>query len=241
MEKRKFECSNCSYCVPKWLGHCIKCNSWNSFTETNLRLKKAKSYSSKIKLKKLSAIGSREVIRISSGINEFDRVLGGGIVPGSLTLIGGQPGVGKSTLLLEACVQIAKKNSNQKILYISGEESEEQIALRAKRLHVMEDNIYIINENEWENMKLVLDDLKPMLFILDSIQTSLIREMSQGAGSISQIKEITYEILNYCKEKKISSFIVGHITKEGSISGPKLLEHMVDTVIYFEGLGKKKP
>ncbi len=238
MEKIKFECSNCLYLVPKWLGHCIKCNSWNSFIETNSKYSKKSKTIKKIDLKNLSEVGNESIYRICTGIGELDRVLGGGIVQGSLTLIGGQPGVGKSTLLLEAAAKLVRLNENKRVLYISGEESEGQISLRAKRLNICEENIYLLNENDWEKIKLAIDQLRPIVFILDSIQTTVIKDMSASPGSVSQIKEITYEILNYCKDKKISSIIVGHITKDGSISGPKVLEHMVDTVLYFEGLGE---
>ncbi len=239
MGKRSYECSKCSYIVAKWLGHCLKCNSWNSFVESNPGLKKNQTKIKKIKVKNLSSLSNIDFNRNSTGINELDRVLGGGIVDGSLTLIGGEPGVGKSTLLLEVVGKIGSKNNEKKILYISGEESEEQVFLRAKRLGVNQKNIYVVNENKWEEIKLYLDKINPILFVLDSIQTTIISQMSSTVGSVSQIKEVTYEILNYCKDKNVSCIVVGHITKDGSISGPKVLEHMVDTVLYFESIGQE--
>jgi len=239
LEKVKFECSNCSYVVPKWLGNCLKCNSWNSFVEKSY---KSESKIKKLKLstiKKLCNIKQRSLNRLSSEIMEFDRVMGGGIVQGSLTLVGGEPGVGKSTLLLEMVAKVAKSNKKRKVLYISGEESESQVALRAKRLNINAENIYIMNESYWEKIKLALDEIEPIFFVLDSIQTTKSIEVKSPAGSISQIKEVTYEIINYCKEKNLITILIGHITKDGAISGPKLLEHMVDTVLYFEGINDK--
>lgn len=237
MEKIKYECSNCQYVVPKWLGYCLKCSSWNSFVEKKKNAKKRKNKLEPLAYKKLIEIESKNLERILIGISEFDRVLGGGLTQGAMTLIGGEPGVGKSTLLLEALSKIANSNSLKNFLYISGEESEEQISLRAKRLKVKEKNLFITYESKWEKIRLVLDELDPFVFILDSIQTTVSEELPRAAGTISQIREITHEILNYCKDKKVCCFIIGHITKDGTISGPKVLEHMVDTVLYFEKFG----
>jgi len=161
--------------------------------------------------------------------------MGGGLAPGRLTLIGGQPGIGKSTLLLSVMSQLAKYNSHEKILYVSGEESESQLASRAKRLGINEENILILNETIWQNILSIINEYKPKFVVIDSIQTTASGDIQSAPGTISQVREVTYELMTHVKAKNITCFIVGHITKEGSIAGPKILEHMVDSVIYFEG------
>jgi DNA repair protein RadA/Sms len=221
----------------QWLGKCPTCNEWNTLEEEHLISQKSLRSISNItqKVKSLSELEDEVIIRDVTGINEFDRVMGGGISPGSVTLIGGQPGVGKSTLLLEVINKVAINKVNEKILYVSGEESLSQLGSRAKRLGIHNKNILMLNEGLIQSIFEVVKSIKPTLVIIDSIQTTYSSEVSAMPGSLSQIKEVTYEIIKEFKENNITSIIVGHITKEGGLAGPKLLEHMVDTVIYFEG------
>ncbi len=233
MEKIQHECQSCGYVVPKWLGHCSKCNSWNSFLEIKEVLKKKKLKNTKYK--KLPDVVSADNLKIKTNIKELDRVLGDGLTLGSLILIGGSPGVGKSTLLLNMAYEISKSFHEKKIFYVSGEESESQVSQRSKRLDINSENIYFLNETSLEEIKISADKLKPSILIIDSIQTTYSEDLNSSPGNISQIRLVTNEIMNYCKKKRITTFIVGHITKDGSLSGPKVLEHMVDTVLYFEG------
>lgn len=235
MNKTIFCCENCSYQAPKWLGKCPDCGNWNSFTEESISKKDKNLEQLKIKPVLLSEIVSAENERLLTGFHEFDRVMGGGITKGSLTLIGGEPGIGKSTLLLEICGRLSSLNSSDSILYISGEESESQILKRSQRLGVRSGNIYLYHQNVWEKILDEIKKIKPTYIILDSIQTTISTELNSPAGTVSQIREVTYELMNYAKSKELTCFIVGHVTKEGNIAGPKLLEHMVDTVVYFEG------
>lgn len=228
--KKSFICSECNYQSAKWLGNCPSCQHWNTFQKEESL--KNKIHESSIDVKKINEVSIETFKRIKTNIYEFDRVVGDGLTIGSLNLIGGEPGVGKSTLLLTILQKYAE--SGLKILYISGEESESQIASRAKRLAVDHDNIDIINTNDWLSIKKVALRRKYQLLVVDSIQTIMSTEVSSQIGSVSQLKEITYEILNTTKENNLTTFLIGHITKEGNIAGPKLLEHMVDTVIYFE-------
>ncbi len=240
MAKKKttlFECQHCGQQSQKWLGKCPNCGAWDSFVELTTHqqedLKKfAKSSSAESKAKSITEIEQDDVIRHSSGDSEFDLVLGGGIVPGSLTLIGGSPGVGKSTLLLKIASNLAK-NSN--VLYVSGEESAGQIKLRANRLNANEETLYLLSEISLES---IFDELLKKSYqyvIIDSIQTIYSDSITSAPGSVSQVREITFELMRKAKENNIAIFIIGHITKEGSIAGPRVLEHMVDTVLYFEG------
>jgi len=185
--------------------------------------------------RKVSQINSKAYVRSSSGIGEFDRVLGGGLVEGSLILIGGEPGIGKSTLLTEVLSKLTILSPSDSILYVSGEESESQVANRSKRLGIKDSNFYIYNETSWQKILKQIKKLKPKFMVLDSIQTTISCEIQSAPGTVSQIREVTYELMNYVKAHGVTCFVVGHITKEGSIAGPKILEHMVDTVIYFEG------
>ncbi|MDR1773867.1 MAG: DNA repair protein RadA [Clostridioides sp.] len=236
--KTKFVCSNCGYEHAKWLGKCPECSSWNTFEE-EIEEKKSKhkeifiTEKSSSKPVLIGDIKSKNEERFSTNIKELDRVLGGGIVRGSLILVGGDPGIGKSTLLLQVSNNIAK--SGKKVLYITGEESESQIKLRADRLGVSSDTLYIFAENNLNIIESYLAKISPDVIILDSIQTVYSPDISSAPGTISQIREGTSHFMKIAKTLGISTFLVGHVTKEGSIAGPKLLEHMVDTVLYFEG------
>ncbi|PJB54235.1 MAG: DNA repair protein RadA, partial [Bdellovibrio sp. CG_4_9_14_3_um_filter_39_7] len=187
------------------------------------------------KLRKLNELSELKERRVTTNIGELDRVLGGGLVPGSLTLIGGEPGIGKSTLLLMLCHKVAQTLPNKKIIYVSGEEAEAQIASRAKRLGISEPNIEVVNETNWENVKQLIKNEESALLIIDSIQTIYNPTLDSAPGTVTQIREVTFELMNFIKNRETACFIVGHITKEGNIAGPKILEHMVDTVVYFEG------
>ena len=230
-----FVCDKCGFESVKWLGKCPDCGAWNSFVEeirkqTETEKKENKTPSSFIRPEKISAISDEHIERIKSGIDEFDRVLGGGIVPSEIVLIGGDPGIGKSTILTSVAGNLSK---NYKVLYVSAEESCSQVKIRAKRLGVNSDNLFIMNENSLENVESVLDGYD--FLIIDSIQAIYSEEMSSSAGSVGQVRECSAKLMRLAKSKKITTFIVGHITKEGSIAGPKVLEHNMDCVLYFEG------
>ncbi|MGM0379857.1 MAG: DNA repair protein RadA [Bacillota bacterium] len=234
--KTRFVCQECGYFTVKWMGKCPECKSWNSFVE-EIEKKKSKKLENKgvgssERPVKLSEISLKKEDRFSTSIKELDQVLGGGIVKGSLTLVGGDPGIGKSTLLLQMANNIAKK---EKVLYVSGEESLKQTKLRAERLGVSSDKLFIVSENDIQNIVNYVNRLKPNLLIVDSIQTVQSSELSSAPGTVSQVREATSRFMNIAKDKGISTFIIGHVTKSGSIAGPKILEHMVDTVLYFEG------
>ena len=241
MAKKKislFECQHCGEQSSKWLGKCPNCDSWDSFIELNQEQQEVLKQTIKVsnstsKAKPITEILQDDVSRFSSFNYEFDLVLGGGIVPGSLTLIGGSPGVGKSTLLLKVAGSIAK--SNKKVLYVSGEESAGQIKLRANRLEANSDNLFLLSEIKLEEImdELLREDYE--VCIIDSIQTIYSSSLTSAPGSVSQVREITFELMRKAKESNIATFIIGHITKDGSIAGPRVLEHMVDTVLYFEG------
>ena len=233
MTKTKHVCNECNYISTQWLGKCPACSEWNTFQEESKNVNAEKSKSLK-KIKALAEITSVDEKRYSTGLYEFDRGLGGGVVKDSLTLIGGDPGIGKSTLLLQTCGNITKLYPDIKIVYISGEESESQIYLRSKRLNILKDNIFVLNETSLEDILMILKETKPTFLILDSIQTTISSEVKGSAGSIGQIKETTFELMNHSKNLGITSILIGHMTKDGHLAGPKLLEHMVDTVIHFE-------
>ena len=235
-QKTVYCCSECGNTTANWAGKCPACGQWNTLKEVNIDPKKEKKASSSLiysaKPKRLTELESGSEIRFSTGISEFDRVLGGGAVEGSLVLVGGAPGIGKSTLLLQMC----KKNPEiEKILYVSGEESEHQIKLRAKRLGIVNDELYVLAETDLDNILQCMNDLKPDVVIIDSIQTMADSDSTSTPGSVSQIRECTLRIMRATKENELTVFIVGHINKEGSLAGPKILEHMVDCVLYFEG------
>ena len=233
--KTIFVCSECGNESPKWLGKCPACNSWNTFyeqkiekyTETNKIEKKINNTP-----KPLSSYVGQEANRTSTGYLELDRVLGGGLVKGSLILLGGEPGIGKSTLILQICEKV---QGNGKVLYISGEESAEQIKLRADRLQVKNEDVMFLGETDIDVIKDAIIDMQPKLVIIDSIQTMYSDEITAAAGSVSQVREITSQIMRICKAGQITTIIIGHVTKEGNIAGPRVLEHMVDTVLYLEG------
>jgi len=240
MAKKKilFECQHCGLTTPKWMGKCTNCGAWDSFIELNEHqqevVKQTKSTSAKSsKALSINDIKEDEVFRFSSLDNELDGVLGGGIVPGSLTLIGGSPGVGKSTLLLKVAANISSTSKN--VLYVTGEESAGQIKLRANRLNANNNSLYLLSEIRLEQVLIELEHRDYEFLIIDSIQTIYSENITSAPGSVTQVRQITFELMRIAKEKNIAIFIIGHITKEGSIAGPRVLEHMVDTVLYFEG------
>lgn len=233
--KSTYVCQSCGTHSAKWIGHCQACGEWNSYIEEIISPQKSGSTSSvkrfASKPKKLSEIDSEDVKRFKTNNAEFDRVVGGGLVPGSIVLIGGEPGIGKSTLVLQLCLELV----NLKILYISGEESQQQLKMRAERLGRVNDELFFISENSLEaNMK-HLDELEPQLVIVDSIQTMVTEKAESSAGTVTQIRECTAELLHFAKERNVPVILIGHINKEGNLAGPKVLEHMVDTVLQFEG------
>jgi DNA repair protein RadA/Sms len=235
----KYYCQECGYESLKWLGKCPGCEKWNTMVEEMVQPVAASnrgtgSFSSMPQEPKLlSQIELSTVERLKSNINEFDRVLGGGIVPGMLILIGGDPGIGKSTLLLQ--VSSLLSSSANKVLYVTGEESAQQIKLRADRINIKTDNLYILSECNMSYIFTQIENLMPQMVVIDSIQTVYMPEVSSSPGSVSQIRECTTALMYLAKGKSIPIFVVGHVTKEGSIAGPKVLEHIVDTVLYFEG------
>ena len=240
MAKKKilFECQHCGLTTPKWMGKCTNCGAWDSFIELNEHqqdvVKQTKSTTSTTtKAVSISKIVEEEIYRYSSMDSELDNVLGGGVVPGSLTLIGGSPGVGKSTLLLKVGSNIASLGKN--VLYVTGEESAGQIKLRANRLNSNEEKLYLLSEIRLEQILVELQERSYEFIIIDSIQTIYSEAISSAPGSVTQVRQITFELMRIAKERDIAIFIIGHITKEGSIAGPRVLEHMVDTVLYFEG------
>lgn len=231
-----FFCKECGYESAKWFGQCPGCKEWNTFVEEPV-IKDAMGRKKTVTLSEapvtLSQISVETDDRISSGIGELDRVLGGGIIKGSLVLVGGDPGIGKSTLLIQMCRHIAKEN--HKVLYISGEESLKQIKLRAERIGEFNDNLTLMCETNLDNVEAALKKYIPEVVIIDSIQTMYREEIGSAPGSVSQVRESTSVLMQLAKGLGISIFIVGHVTKEGVVAGPRVLEHMVDTVLYFEG------
>ena len=236
--KTIFVCSSCGYESAKWLGKCPACNEWNTFYEEKVvntsSTAGGKSSSSKERSmpRKLKEVEGIEIARTSTGIGELDRVLGGGLVKGSLVLLGGEPGIGKSTLILQICNQIKGEG---KVLYVSGEESAQQIKIRADRLGIQNEDILFLGETDIDVISDEISQIKPKLVIIDSIQTMYSDEISSAAGTVSQVREITARIMKICKQQEITTIIIGHVTKEGNIAGPRVLEHMVDTVLYLEG------
>ena len=239
--KMMFYCTECGNETPKWQGQCSACGAWNTIVEQPGKPKgKASAVRDRSPLgglslrqpKLVSEISSTQEIRFSTGMAELDRVLGGGGVKGSLVLIGGAPGIGKSTLMLQICHQLC---SLAKVLYVSGEESEGQLKLRAQRLGVGDLGLYLFGENNLEAVLQAVEETKPEILIVDSIQTMYHGEQSSAPGSISQVKECTMALMQLAKGQNITVFIIGHVNKEGNLAGPKVLEHMVDCVLYFEG------
>ena len=234
-QKTIYVCTECGSETANWAGKCPACGAWNTLEEMKLDRTgtgKRASVSGPAKPKRLAELDDTEEIRFSTEISEFDRVLGGGAVLGSLILVGGAPGIGKSTLLLQMC---ATSGQTRRILYVSGEESERQLKLRANRLGIMNGEIYVLAETDLDNILAASESLKPDIMIIDSIQTISDPDLNSAPGSITQVRECTMRIMRLCKDKGTTVFVVGHINKEGSIAGPKILEHMVDCVLYFEG------
>ena len=235
-----YACTACGYESPKWAGRCPSCGSWNTMEEA-VSAVQDKAPAKPIKQRPgtgsapmlLKDIPEDQTIRTSSGIDELDRVLGGGIVEGGLILLGGDPGIGKSTLLIQVCANLCRQG--RKVLYVSGEESARQIKLRAARLGIDVPNLYILAENALDQVEIRMQELSPDVMVVDSVQTMYRPEMASAPGSVSQIRECTSLLMRMAKESGTSVFLVGHVTKEGAIAGPRMLEHMVDVVLYFEG------
>ena len=229
-------CQNCEYHSPKYLGRCPNCGAWSSFVEeveaAEVKHARVSLTGEKTRPMKLAEVTSIDVNRTKTEMDEFNRVLGGGVVPGSLVLIGGDPGIGKSTLLLQVSTQLSHQGT---VLYVSGEESAEQIKLRAERLGDIDSEFYLYAETNMQNIRTEIEKIKPDFLIIDSIQTVMSPEISSVQGSVSQVREVTAELMQLAKTNNIATFIVGHMTKEGTLAGPRTLEHMVDTVLYFEG------
>lgn len=235
-KKSMFFCQNCGHEESKWLGQCPACKEWNTFAEEKVVISKAgtgKSILREAEVVTLSSVSTEQEDRLKTKIEELDRVLGGGIVFGSLVLVGGDPGIGKSTLLLQVCRQLAE--DQKKVLYISGEESVKQIKLRADRMGEFNDNLLLLCETNLEVVRQVLERERPVAAVVDSIQTMYSEDVSSAPGSVSQVREATNTLMQIAKGLNITIFIVGHVTKEGTVAGPRVLEHMVDTVLYFEG------
>lgn len=234
--KTVFFCSECGHESSKWMGQCPACKSWNTFVEEKQSVTKrggAKPRRASASPMSMSEVSIKSEERIPTGINELDRVLGGGIVAGSLSLVGGDPGIGKSTLLLQVCRNLV--NAKRKVLYVSGEESAHQIKMRAERIGTFEDELLLFCETNLEEILESVRKVRPEFVVIDSIQTMYSEELTAAAGSVSQVREVTAQMMRIAKEENIAVFIVGHVTKEGVVAGPRTLEHMVDTVLYFEG------
>jgi DNA repair protein RadA/Sms len=236
-----YECQKCGHQTRKWLGKCPDCGEWNSFVEERARVTPKKEGAASrggFQLREVKPVAYREIesqddARVSSGIEEFDRVLGGGVVPGSLVLIGGDPGIGKSTLLAQAADKLSGQGMS--VLYVSGEESERQIKMRGERLGLEAENLFLLPETNLENIFGEIERMKPDVVIVDSVQTVSSSGIESAPGSVSQVREVAYQFQLLAKNRTIPVFLIGHVTKEGSIAGPKALEHIVDTVLYFEG------
>lgn len=234
--KTTFFCKECGYESSKWLGQCPGCKEWNSFVEEMVQKKSATGAvlrGPRVEPSKLSDVRVVENERVHMGIDEFDRVLGGGIVEGSLVLVGGDPGIGKSTLLLQMCKQLVEQG--KKVLYISGEESMRQIKMRADRLGEFIGDLLLLSETNLDTVEQTIHSVKPEVVVIDSIQTMFKEDVGSAPGSVGQVRETTNTLLAIAKGMGISVFIIGHVTKEGMVAGPRVLEHMVDTVLYFEG------
>ncbi|HEM5131811.1 TPA: DNA repair protein RadA [Streptococcus suis] len=235
-KKTTFVCQSCEYHSPKYLGRCPNCGSWSSFVEevevAEVKNERVSLTGEKTRPMKLNEVSSIQVARTKTSMEEFNRVLGGGVVPGSLVLIGGDPGIGKSTLLLQVSTQLSTIGT---VLYVSGEESAQQIKLRAERLGDIDSEFYLYAETNMQSIRTEIEKIKPDFLIIDSIQTIMSPDISSVQGSVSQVREVTNELMQIAKTNNIATFIVGHMTKEGTLAGPRTLEHMVDTVLYFEG------
>ncbi len=229
--KIKYVCNNCGYESPNWLGKCPSCGEWNSFVEEKAtKNKSVKAKSERAEVVPLNGEIKEESKRIITGLGEFDRTLGGGLMPGSLVLIGGDPGIGKSTLVMQAA-----SKSKVKSLYVTGEESVNQINLRANRLGIASENVFLLAETDYEKIEETALELKPQILIIDSIQTVYDSKIENAPGTVTQLRQVTTELMRLSKENNITTIIIGHVTKDGMIAGPKILEHIVDTVLQFEG------
>ena len=231
-----FVCNECGYESPKWLGKCPACGEWNSFFEEKVANSSGSSSKDKAKVKsevvKLNDVEKKTTYRLKTGVEELDRVLGGGFVQGSLTLLGGEPGIGKSTLILQICDNV---KVDGKILYVAGEESAEQIKIRADRLGIKNDNLLFLADTDIDSVDLAIEKTGAKFVIIDTVQTMYSDDITSAPGSVSQVREITAKIMKMCKQTGITTIIIGHVTKDGNIAGPRVLEHMVDTVLYLEG------
>lgn len=234
--KTVFFCTNCGNETPKWQGRCPSCGTWNTIEEHTEKVVSGRAKAAPVgmskKPQKLSEVDSDNEIRFTTGMGELDRVFGGGAVLGSLVLVGGAPGIGKSTLLLQICKSLCQ---DRRVLYVSGEESERQLKLRADRLGVASESLYILSETRLSDILTAVEELAPDILIIDSIQTLYNEENESSPGSVSQVKDCTLHMMQLSKNQGITIFVVGHINKDGNIAGPKVLEHMVDCVLYFEG------
>lgn len=239
--KTHFVCQNCGYISPRFLGRCPNCGQWNTLVEEidQASVKQPQTTTTTTltgivaKPQKINQIDAKKTPRVKTKLKELNRVLGGGIVPGSLVLIGGDPGIGKSTLLLQVSGQLSAEG--QSVLYVSGEESATQIKMRAQRLNVSGDDFYIYPETNMDSIRATIDEMDPEYVVIDSVQTMQATDVSSAIGSVSQIRAVTAQLMQIAKGKNITVFVVGHVTKGGMLAGPKILEHMVDTVLYFEG------
>ena len=236
-EKTTFHCQTCGHQAPRWLGRCPDCGGWNSFKEERVAsAPKGRQSLVKAAVAVATPISDIEIVgepRRSTGLGEFDRVLGGGVVPGSVMLIGGDPGIGKTTLLLQALPLLAE--AGEQVLYVSGEESPRQIKMRGQRLGIDGKHLLILGETSLEQILKAIQEVKPAAVVVDSIQTVYTEQLTSAPGSISQVQEVAGQLMWFAKRNNVPVFIIGHVTKEGAIAGPRLLEHIVDTVLYFEG------
>ena len=234
-KKTKFVCQECGTESLKWLGKCPACGNWNTFVEEveeNIKTPHATTTTFETP-KKISEVDLEELPRFKTGSGELDRVLGGGLIPGSIILIAGDPGVGKSSLTLAVCSNVA--NSGKKVLYVTGEESSRQIRMRAERLNALADELYICAENNLERIIRHVENVEPELLIVDSIQTIYKSDIESAPGSVSQVRECSASLMRLAKSQGVTTFIIGHVTKDGNLAGPRVLEHIVDTVLFFEG------
>lgn len=235
-EKQVFFCKECGYESAKWLGQCPGCRTWNSFVEEKVKVKSGKVLSDRKDAPQPTSIlkvTTANESKTTTGIRELDRVLGGGIVKGSLVLVGGDPGIGKSTILLQMCKNLVQQS--HEVLYVSGEESMSQIKMRAERISGFEKDMMLLCDNDMDNISSYIDNGRYEIVIIDSIQTMVVEDVGTAPGTVTQVREVTARLMQLAKKNDIAIFIVGHVTKEGTVAGPRTLEHMVDTVLYFEG------
>ena len=234
-EKQIFFCKECGYESAKWQGQCPGCHAWNTFVEETVKtnVKTGKVHRDAVEPMGILEVSTAKESRIPTGMRELDRVLGGGIVKGSLVLVGGDPGIGKSTILLQMCRNLVHTNTN--VLYVSGEESLAQIKMRAERIGVFEKDMLLLCDNDIDNIESVIKKSNASVVIIDSIQTMVVEEVGTAPGTVTQVREVTARLMQVAKQYGIAIFIVGHVTKEGNVAGPRTLEHMVDSVLYFEG------